>query len=87
MMIKLELIELAKRKALQHGLDPTLVCAVVEQESAWNPYAVRYEDFAMDGMNARRNYEQEYTFHQFTVLSSNANKRFQFTKLAMIGFK
>jgi len=41
----------------------------------------------MDGMNARRNYEQEYTFHQFTVLSSNANKRFQFTKLAMIGFK
>jgi nicotinamidase-related amidase len=41
----------------------------------------------MDGMNARLDYEQEYTFHQFTVLSSNANKRFQFTKLAMIGFK
>jgi nicotinamidase-related amidase len=41
----------------------------------------------MDGMNARSNYEQEYTFHQFTVLASNANKRFQFSKLAMIGFK
>jgi len=41
----------------------------------------------MDGMNARLDYEQEYTFHQFTVLASNANKRFQFTKLSMIGFK
>ena len=41
----------------------------------------------MDGMNARLDYEQEYTFHQFTVLASNANKRFQFTKLGMIGFK
>lgn len=41
----------------------------------------------MDGMNARSNYEQEYTFHQFTVLASNANKRFQFTKLGMISFR
>ena len=41
----------------------------------------------MDGMNARIDYEQEYTFHQFTVLASGANKRFQFTKLGMISFK
>ena len=41
----------------------------------------------MDGMNARLDYEQEYTFHQFTVLASNANKRFQFTRLGMISFK
>lgn len=41
----------------------------------------------MDGTNARSIYEQEYTFDQFTVLASNANKRFQFTKLSMIGFK
>jgi len=26
-----------------HSLDPALVCAVVEQESAWNPWAIRYE--------------------------------------------
>lgn len=36
-------ITLAKRVAIQHGLDPILVCAVIEQESNWNPWAVRYE--------------------------------------------
>src|ERR1051326_6262015 len=35
----------------------------------------------MDGMVANSNYEQEYTFHQFTVLPSDAGKQFQFTKL------
>lgn len=29
--------------ALKYGLDPKLVCAVCEQESSWNPWAVRYE--------------------------------------------
>jgi len=41
----------------------------------------------MDGMVAEKKYEQEYTFHQFTVLPSNANKQFQFTNLGMITFK
>jgi soluble lytic murein transglycosylase-like protein len=36
-------IELARQIAASHGLDPVLVCAVIEQESAWNPWAVRYE--------------------------------------------
>src|SRR5258708_6799425 len=38
-----EIIELARAIAAAHGLDPALVCAVIEQESAWNPWAVRYE--------------------------------------------
>ncbi len=38
-----EIIELARRIAATHGLEPALVCAVIEQESAWNPWAVRYE--------------------------------------------
>jgi soluble lytic murein transglycosylase-like protein len=38
-----EVIELARRIAAAHGLDPALACAVIEQESAWNPWAVRYE--------------------------------------------
>jgi soluble lytic murein transglycosylase-like protein len=38
-----ELITLAKSKATEAGLDPALVCAIVEQESAWNPWAIRYE--------------------------------------------
>jgi soluble lytic murein transglycosylase-like protein len=38
-----DLKELAKRKASEYGLDPTLVCALCEQESGWNPWAVRFE--------------------------------------------
>jgi soluble lytic murein transglycosylase-like protein len=38
-----ELIDLARHIAADHELDPQLVCAVIEQESAWNPWAVRYE--------------------------------------------
>jgi soluble lytic murein transglycosylase-like protein len=38
-----ELISLARAAALAHSLDPALVCAVCEQESAWNPWAIRYE--------------------------------------------
>jgi soluble lytic murein transglycosylase-like protein len=37
------LIALARSSAQQHSLDPALVCAVVEQESAWDTHAMRYE--------------------------------------------
>src|SRR5712692_5955899 len=37
-----QLVTLARPAAAQ-SLDPALVCAVVEQESAWNPWAIRYE--------------------------------------------
>ncbi len=38
-----EIIALARTIASEHGLDPALVCAVVEQESAWDAHAIRYE--------------------------------------------
>ena len=38
-----ELLMLARRTAAANGLDPAIVCAVVEQESAWNTWAMRYE--------------------------------------------
>jgi soluble lytic murein transglycosylase-like protein len=38
-----EVIALARQIASAHSLEPALVCAVIEQESAWNPWAVRYE--------------------------------------------
>jgi soluble lytic murein transglycosylase-like protein len=38
-----QLIALARKAAAAQALDPALVCAVVEQESAWNPWAMRYE--------------------------------------------
>lgn len=34
---------LVKAHAQDAGLDPALVCAVVEQESSWNPWAIRFE--------------------------------------------
>ncbi|HVB35384.1 MAG TPA: lytic transglycosylase domain-containing protein [Patescibacteria group bacterium] len=37
------LIELARKQARAAGLEPALVSAVCEQESAWNPWAIRYE--------------------------------------------
>src|SRR5262245_11489899 len=41
----------------------------------------------MDGVIADRKYEQEYSFHQFTVLTGEANKQFQFTILSMVTFR
>jgi len=38
-----QLILLARKAAAAQALDPALVCAVVEQESAWNPWSMRYE--------------------------------------------
>ena len=38
-----DLLALARAAAAYHELDSALVCAIVEQESAWNPHAIRYE--------------------------------------------
>jgi soluble lytic murein transglycosylase-like protein len=39
-----ELIAMARAAASEHNLDPQLVCAVVEQESDWDPGAIRMEE-------------------------------------------
>jgi|SRR5579864_8255987 len=36
-------LALATKWAQKYALDRFLVCAVIEQESSWNPWAVRYE--------------------------------------------
>lgn len=36
-------LALAGKYATQYALDPALVCAVIEQESGWNSWAVRLE--------------------------------------------
>jgi soluble lytic murein transglycosylase-like protein len=38
-----EWIALARAEAARHSLDPALVCAIVEQETAWDTHAMRYE--------------------------------------------
>lgn len=42
-LVPVELITLARVTAARHSINAQLVCAVVEQESAWNPWAIRYE--------------------------------------------
>jgi len=37
------LFALARAAAAVHQLDAALVCAICEQESSWNPWAIRYE--------------------------------------------
>ena len=37
------LLALARKAAAAQSLDPVLVCSVIEQESGWNPWAMRYE--------------------------------------------
>lgn len=39
----LTLQTLAKATAGKYALDPALICAIVEQESSWNTWAIRYE--------------------------------------------
>src|SRR5271154_1200653 len=43
MSVTPDILALAKRSAISYALDPALVCAVVEQESSWNTWAMRYE--------------------------------------------
>jgi soluble lytic murein transglycosylase-like protein len=43
MLIDPKLLQLAEKAADAEGLSRALVCAVIEQESGWNPWAMRYE--------------------------------------------
>ena len=36
-------VNLATRHATLYGLDPLIVCAVIDQESDWDTWAIRYE--------------------------------------------
>lgn len=38
-----ELIALAYSAAIKYGLEGSLICAIIEQESDWDPWAMRYE--------------------------------------------
>lgn len=42
-MKKEDLIAVARNVAAHVGLDPALLCAIVEQESGWNQWAIRFE--------------------------------------------
>jgi len=70
-----EIIELARRIAAAHGLEPALVCAVIEQESAWNPWAVRYEPGFLSRYVApciRQEAERHGSLHALDVVGLDA---------------
>jgi len=43
MLANPDLVSLARLAATKRSLDFALVCAIVEQESSWDPHAIRYE--------------------------------------------
>lgn len=42
-MTRDELIALAQKKAAEHGLSPKIFCGLVERETQWNAWKIRYE--------------------------------------------
>jgi len=42
-MKQAELVQLARMRATQYSIDPALVCAVIEQESQWEQWAINPE--------------------------------------------
>lgn len=59
------LVDQAKYLARLKGLDPALVCAVVEQESGWNTWAMRYEPA----------FFQKYVAHQVNLSDTERQAR------------
>lgn len=43
MWTKEQMIAAAVTAAAKHNLPPALVCSIVQRESTWNPFAIRYE--------------------------------------------
>jgi soluble lytic murein transglycosylase-like protein len=74
-MTQPELIALAKQAAAAAELDPALVCAIVEQESGWEPWAVRYEPGY---------YERYVAPHGFTPTEAQA-RSFSWGLMQMMG--
>lgn len=72
-----ELVALAKETAGAYRLDPILICAMCEQESSWNPFAVRCE--SESGFAAR--YGAEYARIVKNSASKQDDKWFHFEDL------
>lgn len=66
MLSKDDLIQLAKSVADTFGLTPSLVCAVCEQESGWNPNATRFEPDFKERYIDRLNLSEEETNNRST---------------------
>jgi soluble lytic murein transglycosylase-like protein len=61
------LVTMAKASAATEGLDPALVCAVIEQESEWNPWAVKYEPGFYEEYIVKQNLKDTTEAHARTI--------------------
>lgn len=74
------IVALAKQKAQDYGLDPTLVCAVIEQESGGDPWAIRFEPafyekyVASMGLNPTEAYSRSFSFGLMQVMGEVARE-------------
>jgi len=78
------LIKLAVDTAKQFNLDPPLVCGLVEQESAWNPWAMRYEpaffaryvapQYTNNKISATEAYERAFSFGLLQLMGQVARE-------------
>jgi soluble lytic murein transglycosylase-like protein len=78
------LIQLAKDTASQIGLDAAVVCAVCEQESQWNKWAVRFEPAFFEKyevplhLATTEEYSRAFSFGLMQVMGQTA-REFGFT--------
>jgi soluble lytic murein transglycosylase-like protein len=83
-----DLLALARAAAARHNLDPALICAIVEQESVWNPWAIRFEPaffakyigplFTNNKVNPPTNteaYSRAYSWGLMQVMGQSARER------------
>lgn len=76
-----ELVALAKEIAGKYALDPALVCAIVEQESSWNPWAFRYEPafyahyvMPQRGLSATEAYARAFSWGLLQIMAEVARE-------------
>ena len=79
-----ELIALARQKAAKYQLDGDLICAMVEQESGWNPWKIRFEPGFLkkyiapledkDKLSATEVYSRSFSWGLLQVMGEDARE-------------
>lgn len=76
-----DLVAMAKAAATMAGVDPVLACAVCEQESNWNPWAVRFEPafysryiVPMKGLTATEAYGRAFSYGLAQIMGEVARE-------------
>jgi soluble lytic murein transglycosylase-like protein len=84
-MMDEQLVALAREKAREYKLDEQLVCAIIEQESGWDQWAIRYEPAFMakyvaplynkGSITATEAYARCFSWGLFQIMGQAARER------------